>query len=182
MVPFPVLLLKMSFPRRAECAGAEVGLREPPWGSRAPGSWPTDEETPWTPAPGDLRFRWEGPLAGPRSLCITAGQLHGMPGSGLPRPQGRGGCAGQPDGLFPSTRLHPHGCEDLAPEPSAHLLSHQVIRMPQAGSQRLRSAGCAAAWLACGGWVPCPLFPGVPVTSPVPLCSLGALPPPPVLP
>lgn len=26
--------------------------------------------------------------------------------------------------------------------------------------------------------MPCPLFPGVPVTSPVPLCSLGAPPPP----
>ena len=86
------------------------------------------------------------------------GQLHRSPGSGLPRPQGRGGCAGQPDGLFPSTRLHPHRCEDLAPEPSSHLLSHQVIRMPQAGR---RGSELLVCHCLAGLWRP-----GCPAPSP----------------
>ena len=51
MVHFLVLFLKMSFPRRAEWAGAEGGLKEPPWGSRALGSWPTDEGDTLDPCP-----------------------------------------------------------------------------------------------------------------------------------
>ena len=131
-------------------------LRSPPGGVELWAVGRQMRETPWTHAPGDVRFRWEGPLCW--SLWIIAGQLHRSPGSGLPRPQGRGGCAGQPDGLFPSTRLHPHRCEDLAPEPSSHLLSHQVIRMPQAGR---RGSELLVCHCLAGLWRP-----GCPAPSP----------------
>ena len=56
-------------------------LGSPPGGVELRAAGPQMRETPWTPAPGDLRFRWEAPLCWaqiPVHHCWAASQVTGF--------------------------------------------------------------------------------------------------------
>lgn len=180
-----VLLLKMSFPRRAEHAVLR-GSRGGHSGQLSSGAVGgthaclahTRRRPPWTPCPLRSENRGEFPV------CWALLPVHHrcaaslVPGCRAALPWGHGGCGGRETwaACSPPPASARTGVlrEDLAPEPSAHLLSHKVIEVLRGRWRRRRSAGFAEALL--GGWrlgpAPASTTPGCPRPPHLhPLCS-----------